>query len=117
MTDNHCIQNDPTLVDRVDSSCQNAGARMQWRHEKAQTKQFVIMLCCVIPLAWELAVVLAKELRSWRFKSQQLVLCAIGSWSSNLVNPGRRKWLLLPKLSRFQNSGLLLHEHVGGMFL
>merc|ERR1712107_323676 len=53
---------------------------------------------------------LAKELRSWRFKSQQLILCVIGSWSSNLVNPGRRKWLLLPKLSRFQNSGLLLHE-------
>merc|ERR1712107_676402 len=117
MTDNHCIQNDPTLVDRVDEFLPERWSKDAGRHEKAQRKQFVIMLCCAIRLAWELAVVLAKELRSWRFKSQQLALCVIGSWSSNLVNPGRRKWLLLPKLSLFQNSGFLLHENVGGVFL
>merc|ERR1712107_620195 len=117
MTDNHCIQNDPALVDRVDEFLPERWSADAVEARKGTDKAVVIMLCCVIPLAWELAAVLAKELRSWRFKSQQLVLCVIGSWSSNLVNPGRRKWRLLPKLSRFQNSGLLLHEHVGGRVL
>merc|ERR550539_112682 len=79
----------PWLIEWM-SFCQSVGARKQWRHEKTQTRQSVTMPCCAILLAWELAVVLASGWPNWRFKLQPSAWCETGSWTCNLVNPGRQ---------------------------
>merc|ERR1712048_305892 len=116
MTDNHCIQNDPALVDRVDEFCQSDGVRIQCRHEKAQRRQSVTMPCCVIRLAWELGAVLASVLPNWKFKSPWHAWCGTGIWNSNLVSPGKRNQLHLQRQNRFHVSiSLPWHDNVGGI--
>merc|ERR1712146_318813 len=113
MTDTHCMQTDPALVEQADEFLPE-----RWSEEAVEARKGTDEAVCDHALLRDSFGMGARFVwdsgwPNWRFKWQPFAWCETGTWTCNPVNPGGQIWLLLQKRSRFQNFvSQQLHEIV-----